>query len=669
MRVAIITAVIVGSSPHLSHPLRTFGRSLIAIVAICAVALELAYPIGALVAVLVGTAAAAVTHLLLGSPAGRPSPERVIGALSDLGLDDAEVTDLDAPFAGVSMFTAHVPGQPALLVSVLGSDERDAQTISSAWSAATRRGERLSLTTTRLARVEHAAMMSLMAERAGVRVLSVVTAGRSAEGDAVLVTHAPQGVAFDALTREAVTDALLEGMWEQVLRLHATGVAHRRIDGSRILLDGTGEPLLTDFALAKVGASDQELMIDRARLMATTALAVGSDRAVAAARRVIGDDALIDLLPYLQPAVLDRDMRQRIRDGNWDLAALRDQVVTTVGVEAPPLEQLRRVTGRSIIQTVLILAITYLLISTLGGINFSELWAELSSAEWSWLLAALVTIPTAAFCFAFSTIGSTTAVLRYGPVLMLQYALQFIALVLPATAARIAMDIRFFQSFGLAAGTAVTIGMIDSFSGFVVQVILLLIIMLSGLPGFTHPLGTSSSSDTSTSTDSSPSLLMLTLVIGLVSIIVALIVPRLRRMIMDRARTAWTAVRAQTHHARGALDVLRHPKNVLQMLIGNLGGQLVQAIVLGLCLAAFGGSASLSQLILINTAVSLFAGLMPVPGGVGVTEAGLTAGLQAIGIPTTEALSTAIAFRLVTFYLPPIYGAAAMRWLRKRSYV
>jgi uncharacterized protein (TIRG00374 family) len=95
----------------------------------------------------------------------------------------------------------------------------------------------------------------------------------------------------------------------------------------------------------------------------------------------------------------------------------------------------------------------------------------------------------------------------------------------------------------------------------------------------------------------------------------------------------------------------------------------VQAAVLGICLAAFGEQAAMSQLILINTGVSLFAGLMPVPGGVGVAEAGLTAGLQAIGVPGAVAVSTAVTFRLVTFYLPPLWGSFAMRWLRRNSYV
>jgi uncharacterized protein (TIRG00374 family) len=121
--------------------------------------------------------------------------------------------------------------------------------------------------------------------------------------------------------------------------------------------------------------------------------------------------------------------------------------------------------------------------------------------------------------------------------------------------------------------------------------------------------------------------------------------------------------------ARDALAVLRRPTKVGAMLAGNLWAQVVQAVILGMCLTAFGQQAHLSQLILINTAVSLFAGLMPVPGSMGVAEAGFTAGLQAIGIPSSIAMSTAIAFRLVTFYLPPLWGSVSMRWLRKHEYV
>ena len=115
--------------------------------------------------------------------------------------------------------------------------------------------------------------------------------------------------------------------------------------------------------------------------------------------------------------------------------------------------------------------------------------------------------------------------------------------------------------------------------------------------------------------------------------------------------------------------MLRLPTKLTQILAGNLGSQLIQAVILGMCLHAFGADAHLSQLVLVNTLVTLFAGLMPVPGGVGVAEAGYTACLQAIGIPSAVAISTALAYRLVTFYLPPLWGSLAMGWLRRRQYV
>jgi uncharacterized protein (TIRG00374 family) len=121
--------------------------------------------------------------------------------------------------------------------------------------------------------------------------------------------------------------------------------------------------------------------------------------------------------------------------------------------------------------------------------------------------------------------------------------------------------------------------------------------------------------------------------------------------------------------ARSALQVLRHPRKLATMVGGNLGGQVVQAAVLGVCLSAFGDSVTLSQLILVNTFVSLFSGIMPVPGGIGVAEAGYIYGLQAVGVPSAVAVSAAITFRLVTFYLPPLWGSLAMRWLRKNAYV
>ena len=128
-------------------------------------------------------------------------------------------------------------------------------------------------------------------------------------------------------------------------------------------------------------------------------------------------------------------------------------------------------------------------------------------------------------------------------------------------------------------------------------------------------------------------------------------------------------LREQASSASTALRVLRLPSKVAMIFAGNLGAQLLQAIILGLCLRAFGHDATMAELVLVNTIANLFAGFMPVPGGMGVAEAAYTAGLVALGVPNATAMSTAIAFRVVTYYLPPAWGAVAMRWLRQHAYL
>jgi uncharacterized protein (TIRG00374 family) len=88
-----------------------------------------------------------------------------------------------------------------------------------------------------------------------------------------------------------------------------------------------------------------------------------------------------------------------------------------------------------------------------------------------------------------------------------------------------------------------------------------------------------------------------------------------------------------------------------------------------MCVRAFGEHVALSELILINTVVTLFAGLLPVPGGVGVSEAGLSLGLTRVGVPASLAFAIALAYRFVVFYLPPMWGFFSLKWLTQRQYL
>jgi uncharacterized membrane protein YbhN (UPF0104 family) len=76
---------------------------------------------------------------------------------------------------------------------------------------------------------------------------------------------------------------------------------------------------------------------------------------------------------------------------------------------------------------------------------------------------------------------------------------------------------------------------------------------------------------------------------------------------------------------------------------------------------------TLADMLVVYIAAALFGGFMPVPGGIGVMEAALTAGLEAVGVQSAPAFGAAITFRLCTFYVPPLWGAAAMGALQRRG--
>ncbi len=670
VRFAVATAIIVTASPWVARPLRYLGRFLVAAGGIAAVGLSVSWTSGAIAGFVLGIGAAAVTHLLLGSPQGLLTAEQVEIAMSDLGIDARDARALPDGAGGEATWQVDTEDGTPLTVRVFGRDAWDSQVVGSVWTAVTRRGESVRLGRGRAFRVEHEALATLVAEQAGVPVTHTSVVGRSAQGDALIGGPSPTWTLSDEPVdgTSTLSDADIAAAWGALLSLHAARMSHGRMGAHAVVRRADGRIALADFADADLIADDGDQHADRVRLLVATALAVGRTRALACAEAAVGNGGLIDLLPYLQPAVLSRVERAQLHDVDWSMKDLQHDAVALAAVDAPPLQQIRRVSVKSVVIVAIVALIAYTLISVFSGVDFSSVADAMSTADWAWVLLAVCVSPVIQMCFAFSTIGATLKRLRYVPVLMLQYAIQFIALCLPSTAARLALEVRFFERFGLPPATAIGIGMIDSFSGFLVQITLIVLILVSGLPGFTSSVRSGSDSS-STSDVSNPGPLMIVALLTLIAVFVTFAVPKLRHRLLGSIPRIRARIAEQRKNAGDALLVIRHPRKVGTMLLGNLGAQVVQAVVLGICLAAFGESAHLSQLILINTAVSLFAGLMPVPGGMGVAEAGYTAGLQAIGIPAADALSTAIAFRLATFYLPPLWGSVAMRWLRRHEYV
>src|SRR5438067_3912340 len=126
VRLAIIVAVISVASRYLTRPVRRLGQLLVLLIAIASLYLGTTLPDGALAAVALGWAVAALVHLVFGSPGGRPTTAQVAATLGELGVsaDDLHLLP-EQPHTGTAMAARDDEGD--LQVRVLGRDEADAQ--------------------------------------------------------------------------------------------------------------------------------------------------------------------------------------------------------------------------------------------------------------------------------------------------------------------------------------------------------------------------------------------------------------------------------------------------------------------------------------------------------------------------------------------------------------
>jgi uncharacterized membrane protein YbhN (UPF0104 family) len=649
VRLAFAVGVIATTGPHLARPLRRVGRWAITLGALAEIALVITTPLGVIESLALGFGAAAVIHLVFGSPGGRPSPGEVQEALRTLGVDVAEVHPAALSARGVGVMDAVARDGRTLQAKVYGRDAWDGQLLAVTWSYLWYRDDTPNLTLNRLQQVEHEAFLTLLAERAGVRVHPVVAAGM-AEEDALLVVEVTSRP-FSSVPPDEITDDALDDLWRSTVRLHDAGIAHGALDDEHIGLTPDGTAVLGGFGGAAVATQQSQLRADRTQLLVTTALHVGEDRAVASALSAIGREGLAELLPFIQRAALTRSTRATLKARGTTLDVIRTRAADAAETEPPKLQPLRRVTWSSLLIVALLIFATWAVFTAVSDVGLSTIASELAGADAAWLWFALAVSPLAQVAEAFSTMGACPRPLRLGPAIGLQFAIRFVALAVPTSAGRVALNVRFFQRAGLSTSPAIAVGLVDSVAGFVVQVFLLVTIWIAGLATLTLSTG---GLDLNISSQT-----VVAIVIGAVVVIACVFtVPKVRN-----------AIRPRLAEAAEALAVLRTPSKVLELFAGNLAAQVVLAAVLGLCLRAFGEHATLAELILVNTLASLLSGVLPVPGGIGVMEAAIGGGLVAIGIPQPAAVSAAILYRLITFYLPPIWGAYAMRVLRRRGYL
>jgi uncharacterized protein (TIRG00374 family) len=567
----------------------------------------------------------------------------------ELGVPVDRLCEAKSQEAGVFLLDATDAEGRQLRVKVYGRDAWDAQLLAKAWRALWFKGA-ATLSLTRLQQVEHEGFLTLLAARNDVPVQDVVRAGRTIDNDAIIVMR----VRGAPLTGEgdAVADETVDSIWDTVLALGSAGLAHGDLRLSAFRVD-RDQAVIDSMSGATAATDLDHRYIDLAQLLTMSALLLDVDRALNMAYYRLRSEDLAGIVPYLQKAALGAELRQKAASKHLNMDNFRALAAAKADIEAPKMAPIRRVSTRTLVQACLLAAAGYFLITTLAGVDINQVVDALRSASLPLLLLALAFGQLPRFAYAESTRAACPRPIPYGPPLLMQFAVTFISLVFPGTVARMALNVRFFQRQGIAPASAVSIGLIENFGGYVVQVVIILAAVIFGLGDIHVDLEAANQRDGSL-------LYVLVAVVGavIVAAIVAVVVPRIRRRVLERLRPSFTDL-------RNTLAELRSPSRVAKLLLANLAAEVLFACTLGVVLLALGTSLSLATLLVVNVFVSFFASMIPVPGGIGVSEGALMVGLTAVGVDQSTAFAAAICYRLCTFYLPPIWGWFAFRRLER----
>jgi uncharacterized membrane protein YbhN (UPF0104 family)/tRNA A-37 threonylcarbamoyl transferase component Bud32 len=649
LRLASAVAIFAVAGPELVRPVRLLAAWLVALGALGGIVLDVGTMSQVLGALAVGLGAAALVRLAFGSAAGMPSIDRVRLALASLGVTADDLSVSQRQRIGAAEFVGHDPNGSPLKVRVLGRDAQDTQRLVRRWRLLAYRDPPRSAPIGRLEQVEHEAVATLMAAQAGVRVPEVVTVGLSPEDDAVVVTRQPDVQPLEFAGPDQVSDGVLEDLWRQAERLHTAGISHGRLNASNVLVTD-GKPMLVDLSAATLGAPASSLDMDVAELLVACAILVGPDRALGRALAAGPADAIARALPYLQRAALTPHLRDLARSHEVDLKELRSAAAAATGNEAPEVVSLYRVRPKDVLLMVALIFAAYLLISQLAEIGFGTISHELARADVAWVVFALILAQCSFIGSGISVRGAVATPLPLLPCVVLQSAIKFINLTVPSSAGRIGMNLRFMQRMGVPRAQAVAAGAVDDLSETIVQVGLFLLV----LPFVSVDV------DTSQFHFKPDQRLLEALAIALVvSAVVAFAVPKVRARVVPEIKSGLS----------GLWSVARVRQKRVELFGGNIASELAYALALGATCLAYGVHLNLAQLVLANTAASVLSSLIPVPGGIGAAEASLSAALIAMGVDKPTAFAIALTQRLCTFYLPPIWGFASLRWLSRKGYL
>ena len=661
---AVAAGVVFVSLPYLSRTLQRLIELLLGIVVVTGFVHGAGLPLSLLASVIIGWGAAAAAHLAFGTPLGVPSSDDVIAVLGDLDVSPVDVSPVPHQQWGLTRFTATDPDHGPIRISLYSRDARQSQLFSKLYRMIAFRRDSAPFSWTRVQQIEHEAYMTLMAERAAPQLTSqlLTTEVVGPSREAVVVTTSPPGELLSSRVDQggSVARPVLVDMATSIRRLHAGELAHRAISLDTFIVTDTHAGLV-DFDRTVTSADELSLGTDVAALLVTMALAANDALAVEVAVEVLGADVIVASLPLLQgaslPPRLQASMR-RVHDRHL-LKELATQAAAATSVEVPKLEELKRFSWGSIILAAGTAVGGWALIVTL--LNASKSASVIAHAQVGWVVVTAVISVFAFVGSGLSVLGTVTDPLPFFPLVLLELSNTFT--VLTVSGAVTAARVRFFQRQGMDPAVAISSGMLVGTASWIVKGVMLAISIPLAAKTLSVQRIIKTAGIKSIHVNTGVVLAVLVGVLVLVGLIVFIVakVPKSRQAFDEKVVPH---INELQDHLK---ELARRPRKLVELLSGQIVAQLVSALALSAGLAAFHQHLSLAACIVVVTFGGIIGSVSPVPGGMGVVEAGMTLCLKACGIPVSDAVAAVFVQRLFTGYLPPVGGWFAMMWMRRKE--
>jgi uncharacterized protein (TIRG00374 family) len=651
---ALLAAAVAGTvtaAPWLSRAWRHTAWITLWIAAAARLITSTASPVEVVVAFAAGVTAGAGVLVLFGVPDRRIGPDGVLAALVSAGVPVASVEPAAVEAKGSRPFIAAAEDSESLFIKVLGSDQRDADLLYRAFRFIRLRDIGDARPAASLVQaVEHQALAAVMAERAGVAVPAVRQVIKTADGSVLLAMDRVNGSSLDQIPEQGTSDMTLRDLWKQVDRLHQARIAHRSLRAANIVVDRACRPWIVDFSFSELGATQRQMALDVAELLASLAAVIGADRAVGSAAAVIGPDGVADAVPLLQPLALSAGTRRAIARHDGLLARTRAAAAAASGREAQDLARIQRVRPRTLLAIAAAAGAFYYLLPQLAHVGSS--WRAVQSADWAWLPLVIALSAVTYLASAVALMGAVVPRIRLWPTVLAQAASSFINRVSPANVGGMALNARYLQKSGVEPSAGVAAVGVNSLAGAIVHLVLIVVFFSWSGRGLAKAFKLPSGSKL---------LLILAVVVAIAGILLATRPGR---------RFAAGKLIPGLKSAAGSLRrVAQRPGKMFMLFGGSVLITLAYIGALAASVRAFGGGPGVIIVGAVYLGAAAIAAAAPSPGGLGAIEAALVAGLTGVGMQAGPAVSAVLLYRLATYWLPVAPGWLSWRALLRREFI